>query len=102
MIKRLYTVFLLIVSSALPPLVRAEEVKLPESITLITRIPPVVRGGDLFKGGVAVMNNSDRNLDIDISGIMKGYENNALNSRRLRSSGRMLNSCRKAPGVVNM
>lgn len=78
---RLHAVFMLIAYCALPPLVRAEEMKPQESITLISRIPPVIREGDLYKGGVAVMNRADRNLDIDISGIMKGYEDKALNSR---------------------
>ncbi len=53
-------------------------IRTTQEIMLLSGIPQVVREGDVFNAGFTVRNASDRKMDIEVSGVMKGYEDKVL------------------------
>ncbi|MBI5849205.1 MAG: alpha-2-macroglobulin [Nitrospirae bacterium] len=53
-------------------------IRTTQEIMLLSGIPQVVREGDLFKAGFTVRNASERKMEIEVSGIIKGPEDKAL------------------------
>ncbi|MBI5073782.1 MAG: alpha-2-macroglobulin [Nitrospirae bacterium] len=53
-------------------------IRTTQDIMLLAGIPQVVREGDLYKAGFTIRNASDRKMDIEVSGVMKGYEDKVL------------------------
>jgi len=45
---------------------------------ILSGVPQVVREGDIYKAGFTVRNASDRKMDVEVKGVMKGYEDKVL------------------------
>ncbi len=53
-------------------------IRTTQDIMVLSGIPQVVREGDLYKAGFTIRNASDRKMDIEVSGVMKGVEDKVL------------------------
>ena len=53
-------------------------IRTTQEIMLLSGIPQVVREGDSFKAGFTIRNASDRNMDVELKGVMKGFEDKGL------------------------
>lgn len=56
-------------------------IRTTQDIMLLSGIPQVVREGDIYKAGFTVRNASDRKMDIEVSGLMKGFEDKVLDPK---------------------
>ncbi|MDP2156125.1 MAG: MG2 domain-containing protein, partial [Nitrospirota bacterium] len=53
-------------------------IRTTQDIMVLSGIPQVVREGDMFRAGFSVRNASDRNMDVEVKGVMKGFDDKVL------------------------
>ncbi len=53
-------------------------IRTTQDIMILSGIPQVVREGDIYKAGFTIRNASDRKMDVEVSGVMKAYEDKVM------------------------
>ncbi|MBI5634203.1 MAG: alpha-2-macroglobulin [Nitrospirae bacterium] len=53
-------------------------IRTAQELMLLSGLPQLVREGDTFRAGFTVRNASDRSMDVEVKGVMKGFEDKVL------------------------